>query len=540
MSVDKELKQIVKASEQPKKEDVTYEFNPEGLQVKTVHPAIDVMNDALYVGMHLPAKLSDGEEKEALFLLRTQCSGIEVVGASKTELKARGWRLSTHQMFIPARWSLNSIKTFIAGSQTPNKQEVLNAVLNAFTRYIEYPDPRFYVFVTLWSIGTYFHVLFNSFPYLYVGGIKRCGKTKTLMLIFCIGFNARLSTSIKTASLFRMIQSLRCSLLMDETERLRSAEREEEFRACLLNGYVKGLTATRTHKDTLIPEEFEVYSPKAIANIQGLENVLEDRCITFIMKRALNKEISNREVDIQAEEWQRLRDQLYPLLFTYWREVKETYDNLENEDGIGGREWQLWRPILALAKFFGEETYKQMKDLASEKIKEKASEDVAEVGEVILAETLLELVVNDDFYAVDTVRQKMAEKYEQEQKWLSNDWVGRALVRLGFSEKRRVGRYRQYKLTKKAVQILCQRLGLAPHAPLIPLAPDTQQALSQGELTRTEESPSKVCGASGTSGVSGNQPCEICSSFEAKMHLIPNRGVKWLCDRCLQDYEGKV
>jgi len=327
---------------------------------------------------------------------------------------------------------------------------------------------------------------------------------------------------------------------MDETEKLRSAEREEEFRACLLNGYVKGLTATRTHKDTLIPEEFEVYSPKAIANIQGLENVLEDRCITFIMKRALNKEISNREVDIQAEEWQRLRDQLYPLLFTYWREVKETYDNLENEDGIGGREWQLWRPILALAKFFGEETYKQMKDLASEKIKEKASEDVAEIGEVILAETLLELVVSDDFYAVDTVRQKMAEKYEQEQKWLSNDWVGRALVRLGFSEKRRVGRYRQYKLTQKAVQNLCQRLGLSPHAPLIPLAPDTQQALSQEELPKTEETPSKVCGASGASGASDNKPCEICGSFEAKMHLIPNRGVKWLCDRCLQDYEGKV
>jgi len=39
---------------------------------------------------------------------------------------------------------------------------------------------------------------------------------------------------------------------------------------------------------------------------------------------------------------------------------------------------------------------------------------------------------------------------------------------------------------------------------------------------------------------SGVNPCEKCGSLEAKMHLIPNKGTHWLCDRCLQDYEGKV
>lgn len=36
------------------------------------------------------------------------------------------------------------------------------------------------------------------------------------------------------------------------------------------------------------------------------------------------------------------------------------------------------------------------------------------------------------------------------------------------------------------------------------------------------------------------RPCEICDSPDGRLHIIPGQGEKWLCDRCLRDYEGNI
>jgi len=116
------------------------------------------------------------------------------------------------------------------------------------------------------------------------------------------GFSGNLSTS----SMFRLIQNSRCTLLIDETEKLANPERAQDFRGLLLCGYKKGefvFRAEKTRKDRYKPESFEVYSPKMLANIRGLEDVLEDRCITIIMKRAKNPRILNAEINLNDPIW---------------------------------------------------------------------------------------------------------------------------------------------------------------------------------------------------------------------------------------------
>ena len=66
----------------------------------------------------------------------------------------------------------------------------------------------------------------------------------------------------------------------------------------------------------------------------------------------------------------------------------------------------------------------------------------------------------DDYKSIRSIRDKMAERYEDEQKWLSNEWVGRALRRLGFLDKRRLGTRREIRVTRKAVDELTLRLGI--------------------------------------------------------------------------------
>jgi len=147
------------------------------------------------------------------------------------------------------RWALAHIHTYLNGA-TVDPRLMLNRLINAWKEYMEFPDDREYVYHPLWDTGTYFHHLFNAFAYLYIGGVKRCGKTKDLILHSCLAFNALFSSNMSTASIYRLIQNARGPLLIDETEKLGRkygvGERTLEFRSILLSGY-----AIRAHTQTL-------------------------------------------------------------------------------------------------------------------------------------------------------------------------------------------------------------------------------------------------------------------------------------------------
>jgi len=85
--------------------------------------------------------------------------------------------------------------------------------------------------------------------------------------------------------------------------------------------------------------------------------------------------------------------------------------------------------------------------LSRDRKKEKRIENVTETGEVILVSTLLKIVQESGYFKVKQIRDFMAKQYYDEQKWLNTRWIGRALGRLGFREKRRLGSGVEYKLT---------------------------------------------------------------------------------------------
>ena len=56
----------------------------------------------------------------------------------------------------------------------------------------------------------------------------------------------------------------------------------------------------------------------------------------------------------------------------------------------------------------------------------------------------------------------MLEAFDEEKKWITTRWIGNALRRLGFKDKRRVGTGYQYKLNRADVKDLAARLGVEP------------------------------------------------------------------------------
>jgi hypothetical protein len=427
----------------------------------TIHPSLDFVNEEAYVTVPLTIQTQDingniRKRKQSI----TITSGQRYFEATQATFQKLDLSIKEPPVILKRRWSHTSIQEYLEKQVTINVQDVFQRIREQYAAYIDFPQPETYGFMSLWVLGTYFFPLFMAYPYIYFGGLKQSGKTKTLTLTSLTAFNAIFSSHMTSSSLFRLIEHARCTLLIDETEGLDHPNRREDFRSILNAGYKQGSLVYRTHKDTHIPEGFEVYSPKIIANIRGLEDVLEDRCISFTLLRTNDRQIGNREINMLDNEWQTIRDQLYLLMLTTWQHVKHIYDTMQNTTTLSNRDWELWKPILTLAHWIDASLYNEMLHLALRKSQEKHIENVTETGEVVLVTTLLNLVTTPGYYKVKTIRDAMAAQYEEEQKWLSTKWVGRALKRLGFTDKRRLGTGIEYHFTLTVIANLADRLAI--------------------------------------------------------------------------------
>jgi len=436
-----------------------------------VHPALDFADGRAIISQSIPYNIQKINENTNETLGNKEVERITIITSEREHYRLNpevtDFNITHYPLRFPRRWALASIQSFINVKESKLKPKtLLKELRRMFALHIEFPEIECYHFFPLWLIGTYLHPLFKAYPYVYVGGIKETGKTKALNVCSCLGFNSIFSGNMSTASLFRLIQNNRCSLFIDETEKLSNPQRAEDFRNILLNGYKRGSSVYRVEKEgkSQIVKSFECYSPKMLANIRGLEDVLESRCISFIMKRTYNKEVGEREVDKEDTEWQLLRNQMYLFSMTYWKDIKLIYEDLYNDTDLKNREWEIWKPIIAIAKFIDSEVYKEMIDFALRMSKEKKEENVTDTTDNLLANVLCEIALEPEeskFVAIGEIRDKLLEYVDGDPKWLNSRWVGRAVRRMGFKESRRLGTHREIKIDRKEVLDLAKRLDIS-------------------------------------------------------------------------------
>jgi hypothetical protein len=534
-----------------------------------IHPALDFIRDRnlAVVAQWIPCNVKNSENVKQREILTLIFSDRNMIYLTEDSLSESNIRLEVYPNKIRNRWSLDGIKHFqmmgrddIQGAildgkvYTINLKKTFEKIKEELKYYIDLIEEENYDFVTLWCIGTYFFPLFNAYPYLFINAIKRSGKTKLLRFLECLAFNAKNTLSLTSATLFRLVQNSRCTLLIDEVEKLPKKE-IGDFRSMLLAGYKKGAKVPRStemrNRKAYIVEEYDVFSPKALANIEGIEDVLEDRTITIIMQRTLNQAVANREIDFEDIKWQNIRDELYINLFHAWQETLKNYtllrelcslsevsegsvdseakketnimlidtknqknvyivnhsettlttlDNKCIEDNklkdschssikevmnelknIKARDFELWCPILSLALTIDDDLFARMVRFALKKCWEKYEENLTETTDVVMIETLLELVDKDNYYSVKAVKASLQEKYEEgEREWINTRWIGRALRRLGFIEKRRLGTGVEIRMTPESVKKSAQRLGI-----------DVDKILAQKTEDKTEEEVDK-------------------------------------------------
>lgn len=468
----------------------------EDLDIREISPAVDMddKNEAFF-GTWILSRVHTRKAtkyQKAFYLISSDRKMIIGMKAKSGRLIEDRLCLKYDPVLIFSSWSYNGVKQFLNG-YTPDYLEVYNAVKTELMRYLDLYDPRHYDLLTLWIIGAYFFSIFDAYPYMYIGGIKRAGKSRCLRTGKYMAFNGALTSDMSPSSLYRLIQNGRCSIFVDENESLNDPSKRQQFRQLILQGYTKdsGL-AYRSEKTTsgkIVPVGYEVYSPKMFANISGLDDVLEDRCIAIIMRRSANKDITDVELKGKDPKWQNIRDMLYAFALSHWKEVKSDSDMELIAEGISSRDLELWRPILVLARLFSirsmsrsissdgtrsthslpnlpnlpnvtyDSLYDLVVDLARDKIEIRHAKEMVDTLPMILTKTLVREVDHDDWYKSVDITNKMKEFLDEKENLKSRS-VSNLITRLGFEEKKKIHNRVAYRLTIKSVHDLAKGMGL--------------------------------------------------------------------------------
>lgn len=300
------------------------------------HPALDIDDRGVSLGRVTDADVQIVRSDGALLAVEDAKDTLAFVPRSYADLSER--------------WDGNDVVAFAGGQRdAPTFAEVLALAIHALDAAMEFPRPEHRALVATWTVATYFHPLFLTFPRLSLSGEREAGKSKLLALLHATAWNALYMLTPTPAVLFRLVHAWRPTLLLDEVEGL-SKDDARDVLAIVNAGYKVGATVARCEgKDQKRVESFAVYSPLALAAIRSPNATTEDRCIPVVLQRGTDRARLNAEVDPRAEMFTRIRSGCHRLLLTRWRDVRQAYDAVILPSWLNGRARELWKPLLAVA-----------------------------------------------------------------------------------------------------------------------------------------------------------------------------------------------
>jgi hypothetical protein len=225
-------------------------------------------------------------------------------------------------------------------------------------RFCVFPSEHYVVAVVLWIAHTHVIDAFEISPRLaLVSETKQTGKSRTFEVIDLTAARTRYVASMTTAYLFRLVDTMKPTLLFDEVDTVfgSKAHEHEELRALLNVGFRRSATVGRCVGEGArqVPKEFQAFAPVALAGIGDcLPDTVLDRCVVLRMRRRAPDEpvepLRYRRATPQGHE---LRDRL-----TTWGEAKLDelkYAEPVMPEGIADRPADTWEALLAVADAAG-------------------------------------------------------------------------------------------------------------------------------------------------------------------------------------------
>jgi hypothetical protein len=325
-----------------------------GDDVPLLSPALGFQRDVAIVTVSVIERTKNKRLNTQPYLVTSSRELVRVSDAQIIALEGKevALRVLPEGSDFLMRWRFSDIQRFLNGENV-QPGEVFRTVHDLFTHYVDFRSEVESAILALWTIGTYFYAMFPAYPYLALNGPKNSGKSTVMRVMQPLAFNM-VSTSDPTGpSMFRLIHYTSCTVGIDEAERYHNPKDPgmQQIRQLLNSGYKQGMPAIRLIGEDMKPQAFDVYSPKILAAIAGLEDILASRCIAIPMRRT-DKKMPSFPPDFDGAS---IRHQLYTLALTAFPQVYTNYFERPALHTLHNRSSELWSPLVALAAYFEEQ-----------------------------------------------------------------------------------------------------------------------------------------------------------------------------------------
>jgi hypothetical protein len=352
------------------------------------------------------------------------------------------------------RWSGESIESFRSGTTSPpDPVDLYKRIRAVYETYIEFSHEEYYDVMTLFVMASYMFRLFKSLGYIHFNGTQASGKSQNLNILKALAFNTAWASSMSSAALYRSLAGNPGTVCIDEAEGW-EGERGEELRRILNSGYLDGSTVHRVEKgagDKFYVAQFEAYSPKAIASINPLDQVIGSRCLVVGMRPALRK---IPEFDHNDVKWDALRDDLYLWLMYFAQPIGDHIEKWNGSNGLRftradkliGRQWQITQTYTIIADFIdqydngdrAERLLRFFESYFSDNQKQLDATDRLRLVLRLLPRVLATHAPHDEgWFYLKTIHEVVTQYIEDDAKeYFKTRTLGRHLETLGFKKRR--------------------------------------------------------------------------------------------------------
>jgi hypothetical protein len=348
--------------------------NVKDVSMSTLHPALDFVNGVAYVAVKVAY---EGEETgTAIITSEGEAWDMDEHGV---EVRKRG--LVSHVKEInlqDARWKQKSIMAYIDGDRTaPNWEEAYKAIYTAYDERLVVRDKRYLTIMTLFSMMTYFHPLYDVLPIIHMLGPSESGKSRLGTAIAKVAFNGKEAGDITRSSLFREANEGQYTQVLKECDNLAHQESGDSFARQLQAGTTKSeatiiLSEATNNGKSYKPETFYTFVPRVlISTKQFRSQPLRSRTIRLDITRTPNADDEKlrraMDDDIAKEVWSDCRDNMYRLLLLNWKDVVDEREKLKREwKGPKGRAYDKFLPLATIASLVGPSVLATVTELAME------------------------------------------------------------------------------------------------------------------------------------------------------------------------------
>lgn len=262
-----------------------------------------------------------------------------------------------------------------ATANTADSGTVLDTIRELITEYVALPNEALADVLTLYTLHTHTFLVEKcaddedenrsrtvlsrkapkTTPYIYITSQgPGSGKTRLMEVMMEICAKSQLFSGMTGPTMFRMIESRRPTIFLDEVDTIYSGSKNEELRGVLNSGYKHNGSIPRVDPSSEDGfRDFSTFCPKVLAGIDNgqVPSTVMDRSIVVRMVKTVGK-----VAPFYSEDVEELADEIKDDIQAWVAANLDTLNSRENRpapiDGLSDRQNDIIRPLLTIADRF--------------------------------------------------------------------------------------------------------------------------------------------------------------------------------------------